>query len=270
MARIKVIGVGMGEPEHLTGQAVAALNTVDVFFVLEKGSAADELARIREELCRRVVTSRRYRFVEVDDPRRDREAEDYVGAVDEWTAARAAALSEAVGSELGASDCGGLLAWGDPAFYDSTLRVLDALPFPVEVEVVPGLSSIQMLAAAHRISLTRVGRPLQVTTGRRLAASGFPPGCDDVVVLLDGDCSFRHVDPTGVTIYWGAHLGSAHQVLVCGELAAVAEQIVAARSEARTRRGWVMDTYLLRRASEQPRSEKGGSQPPSSSTLAVP
>jgi len=151
--------------------------------------------------------------------------------------------------ELGPAARGGLLAWGDPAFYDSTLRVLDALPDPVDVEVIPGLSSMQMLAAAHRISLTRVGRPVQVTTGRCLAASGFPPDCDDVVVMLDAECSFRDVDHVGVTIYWGAYLGSAHQILISGELAAVAHQIVAARADAKLRRGWVMDTYLLRRGS---------------------
>lgn len=250
MTGIKVIGVGMGEPEHLTGQAVAALNSVDVFFVLDKGTPADELSTVRRDLCRRVITSHHYRFVHVDDPARDRAADDYVRAVADWTAARAAALGEAIGKELGRDDCGALLAWGDPAFYDSTLRVLDALPEPVDVEVIPGLSSIQLLAAAHGISLTRVGGPLQVTTGRHLAAAGFPPGCDDVVVMLDGNCSFRQLEPGGVTIYWGAHLGSKDQVLIAGELATVAREIVAARSAARSRRGWVMDTYLLRRSTQ--------------------
>jgi precorrin-6A synthase len=249
MTSISVIGVGMGNPDHLTGQAVAALERVDVFFVLDKGSAADELFFVRHELCRRVITSHPYRFVDVEDPRRDRDAADYGRAVADWIAARAAVLGAAIRRELGPDERGGLLAWGDPAFYDSTLRVLDALPDPVDVEVIPGLSSIQMLAAAHRISLTRVGRPLQVTTGRRLAACGFPPDCDDVVVMLDADCSFCEVDHTGVTIYWGAYLGSAHEILISGELAAVAHQIVAARADAKRRRGWVMDTYLLRRGS---------------------
>jgi len=248
MTRIKVIGVGMGEPDHLTAQAVAALNSVDVFFVFDKGSTADELSAVRRDLCSRVITSHEHRFVDVTDPRRDRGADDYGRAVADWTAARANTLAESIRNELGQDGCGGLLAWGDPAFYDSSLRVLDALPEPVDVEVIPGLSSIQMLAAAHRISLTRVGRPLQVTTARRLVTSGFPPGCDDVVVMLDGDCSFRRVDPSGVTIYWGAHLGTSHQVLISGKLAGVAQEIVTARAAARASRGWVMDTYLLRRS----------------------
>jgi precorrin-6A synthase len=246
---VKVIGVGMGEVGHLTGQAVEALNSVDVFLVLEKG-ADDDLARLRRELCQRAIRSPTYRFVELDDPRRDRAAGDYDRAVSDWTAARAAVVGRAIRTELGDDGCAGLLAWGDPAFYDSTLRVLASAATPecpFEIEVIPGLSSIQMLAAAHRISLTRVGLPLQVTTGRRLAAEGWPPGCDDVVVMLDGDNSFRHIDPAGVTIYWGAHLGRPHQLLVSGDLGTVAGQIVERRAEAKARRGWVMDTYLLRR-----------------------
>lgn len=255
MRTVKVIGVGMGEPEHLTGQAIAALNSVDVFFVLEKGTAADELALLRRELCRSVITSGPYRFVELDDPRRDRDGEDYSRAVADWTGARAGVLAAALDRELGDGGCGGLLAWGDPAFYDSTIRVLSCastMAEPFEVEVIPGVSSLQILAAAHRISLTRVGRPLQVTTGRRLAAEGFPPGCDDVAVMLDGDCGFRHLDPHGVTLFWGAHLGRPDQVLVAGPLAEVAEVAVEERAAAKSRRGWVMDTYLLRRDPHTP------------------
>ena len=250
MTTVKVIGVGMGTPRHLTAEAVDALRSVDVFFVLEKGSAADELATLRRDLCRSVIGAGSYRFVEVPDPARDRLAGDYLRAVRDWTAARGAVLLDAVEAHLQPGRTAGILAWGDPAFYDSTLRVLDAgrRAGRLDVEVVPGISSIQMLAAAHRISLTRVGRPLQVTTGRRLAEDGFPAGCDDVVVMLDGRCSFRDIDPAGLRIYWGVDLGGPDQVIVAGELAEVAETIVARRAEIRARRGWAMDTYLLRRA----------------------
>ena len=118
---------------------------------------------------------------------------------------------------------------------------------PLEIEVVPGISSLQVLAAAHRTSLTRVGRPLLVTTGRRLADGGMPEGVGDVAVMLDGRAAFATIDPTGLDIFWGAHLGSADQVLVAGELGEIADEVVAARAAARAARGWVMDTYLLRR-----------------------
>ncbi len=253
MKTVKVIGVGMGNSRHLTAEAVDALRSVDVFFVLEKGSAADELAGLRRDLCRSVIGTGSYRFVEVPDPARDRLAGDYTAAVRDWTAARSAVLLDAMEAQLQPGQTAGILAWGDPAFYDSTLRVLDAgrRAGHLEVDVVPGISSIQMLAAAHRISLTRVGRPLQVTTGRRLAEDGFPAGCDDVVVMLDGRCSFRDIDPAGLCIYWGVDLGGPDQVIMAGELEEVAETIVARRAEIRARRGWAMDTYLLRRTTPQ-------------------
>ncbi len=249
MRMVKVIGVGMGSPRHLTQQAVDALRSVDVFFVLEKASAADELVELRRDLCRAVIGTGDYRFVTVPDPPRDRSTTAYARAVQDWTAARSEVLLDTMEAHLEPGQTAGILAWGDPAFYDSTLRVLDAgrTTGRLEVEVVPGISSIQMLAAAHRISLTRVGRPLQVTTGRRLAEEGFPSGCHDVVVMLDGHCSFRHVDPDGVLIYWGADLGGPDQAIVSGELGEVADAIVARRAEIRSHRGWVMDTYLLRR-----------------------
>ena len=253
MKTVKVIGVGMGNSRHLTAEAVDALRSVDVFFVLEKGSAADELAGLRRDLCRSVIDTGSYRFVEVPDPARDRLAGDYKAAVRDWTAARSAVLLDAMEAQLQPGQTAGILAWGDPAFYDSTLRVLDAgrRAGRLDVDVVPGISSIQMLAAAHRISLTRVGRPLQVTTGRRLAEDGFPAGCDDVVVMLDGRCSFRDIDPAGLCIYWGVDLGGPDQVIMAGKLEEVAETIVARRAEVRDRRGWAMDTYLLRRTAPE-------------------
>ena len=84
--------------------------------------------------------------------------------------------------------------WGDPALYDSTLAVIEqilargALEF--EYDVIPGISSVQALAARHRVPLNRVGGPMHITTGRRLA-EGFPDDSDDVVVMLDADCTFK-------------------------------------------------------------------------------
>ena len=44
---VYVIGIGAGDPEHLTLQAVAAMNRVDVFFTIDKGEATAELAALR-------------------------------------------------------------------------------------------------------------------------------------------------------------------------------------------------------------------------------
>ena len=66
--------------------------------------------------------------------------------------------------------------------------------------------------------------------------------------MLDGECSFRQLDPAGVAIWWGAYLGMPEQLLVSGALADVAETILQQRQAARAAHGWIMDTYLLRRS----------------------
>ena len=88
-----VIGIGSGNPDHLTREAVAALNRVDVFLVADKGAAKHDLVQLREEICSTVITHDHYRFVEVPDPERgpdrDRDAADYQAGVAAWHEARA-------------------------------------------------------------------------------------------------------------------------------------------------------------------------------------
>ena len=99
----------------------------------------------------------------------------------------------------------------------------------------------------HGIALNGIGAPFTVTTGRRLRDEGFPPGVDTCVVMLDGECSFRSLDPTGLTIHWAAYAGMAEQITEAGPLAEAGPRIVAARAKARAAHGWIMDIYLLRR-----------------------
>ena len=47
-------------------------------------------------------------------------------------------------------------------------------------------------------------------------------------------------------IFWGAQLGLDDQSLISGRLADVIDEIKAERTRLRARRGWVLDTYLLR------------------------
>jgi precorrin-6A synthase len=253
---ILVIGIGMGDPDRLTLEAVDAMRRVDVFFAIDKATNraddgdASDLVRARRALCEHHLAGRPYRFVTIDDPPRERDAPGYRSAVEAWHTARADRYLRTIEAELGPDGCGGILVWGDPSLYDSTLRILDQVvrqsPTPFVVEVIPGVSSLQLLAARHRIGLNRIGGSVLVTTGRNLAA-GVPDGVDDVVVMLDGACAFRGLDADAWHIHWGAYLGTDDELLVAGPLAAVADEIVRVREEARRRKGWVMDTYLLRR-----------------------
>ena len=52
-----------------------------------------------------------------------------------------------------------LLVWGDPSLFDSTLRIAERLAsdFDLTVAVVPGVTALQALTAAHRSRSTRSG-----------------------------------------------------------------------------------------------------------------
>jgi precorrin-6A synthase len=251
MRKILVIGIGAGNPDYITVQAIKALNEADVFFMLDKGRDTEDLVRLRKEICERYIKNKSYRTVEVEDPKRDRSAPSYVSAVEAWHAQRVAVYERLIEQELGETECGAILIWGDPSLYDSTLRIIDQIiargVVAFEYEVIPGITSIQALAARHRIPLNSIGGSVHITTGRKLA-QGLREGDEDVVVMLDGDCSFKNVAEPGIDIYWGAYVGTDDEILVSGDLTARMHEIERLRSEAKSRKGWVMDTYLLRRA----------------------
>jgi precorrin-6A synthase len=256
MKKIAVIGIGAGDPRHVTMEAVDALNGADVFFVLDKGPAKQQLLDVRQEILDRYVRDHEYRLVHAPDPERDRTAGgngeaagEYAEAVADWRRRRADAYEQLITTELGDDETGAFLVWGDPALFDSTLPILAdvasrAVPF--DLEVIPGISSVSALAARHHIGLNQVGSPVTVTTGRRLAEQ-WPPGADDVVVMLDSRQAFQQYARDDVDIFWGAYLGTPDEILIAGPLSQVADRIAAERAEQRERKGWIMDTYLLRR-----------------------
>ena len=250
MRKVTIIGIGAGDPDHVTVQAVKALNAVDVFFVVTKGSEQQDLVDLRLQVLDRHVDGSSYRIVEVADPERRRGSTpaEQRAAVAAWRAARAAQYERLLLTELADGEHGAFLAWGDPTLYESTLTILTGLALPdVELDVVPGISAVSALAARHRIALNRVGGAVQITTGRRLSDRGMPTEADDVVVLLDADDAFASVVDDAVDIFWGAYLGTEDELLLAGPVADVAGEISRVRAEAKARKGWVFDTYLLRR-----------------------
>jgi precorrin-6A synthase len=250
MKKLFVIGIGAGNPDYVTVQAINALNEVDVFFVVDKGEEKEELAHLRKEICDRFITDKSYRIVDIPDPPRDRSPASYETAVESWHEQRAALYAEFIGRQLAGDACGAFLVWGDPSLYDSTLRIIERIiargAATFTYEVIPGISSIQVLAAKHRIILNRIGKSVHITTGRKLS-EGLPASLDDVVVMLDGNCVFKTIDDAALDIYWGAYLGTKDEILISGNLRERAEEIARARAEAKERKGWIMDTYLLRR-----------------------
>ncbi|WP_205695682.1 precorrin-6A synthase (deacetylating) [Conexibacter sp. SYSU D00693] len=249
MRRVDVVGIGPGNPDQVTVEAVQALRAADAYVVWVKRDETAELVDTRAEvLDRHVGGDWRARLVELEDAPRGRAADpaQQRAAVAAWRAARSAKLADALRA-AGDDARVAILAWGDPALYDSTLGVLEGVEdLELDVHVVPGISAASALVAAHRTGLNRVGGSVLVTTGRRLA-DGLPDGADDVVVLLDPDLRFREVQEEGVELLWGAYLGRPDELLVRGPLPQAGEEAARVRAEAAQRKGWMFDTYLLRR-----------------------
>jgi len=250
---ILIIGIGAGDPDYLTVQAVKALNRTDVFFLMDKGPAKTKLRALREEICRRhIAPGHPHRFVEAPSPPRDARPADYRASVDELNAAKQAVFERMI-ADMAEGETAGVLVWGDPMLYDSTIRNIEAVAaagtHAAKYEVIPGITAVQALAARHRIPLNRIAEPVLLTTGRKLA-EGFPAGVDSAVVLLDGEDTYRQLADQDMEIYWGAYLGTPDEILISGRLGDVAAEIHRRRHAAREKHGWIMDTYLLRKTGD--------------------
>lgn len=244
MRQIRVIGIGAGHPDQVTVEAVEALRSVDFFITADKGGD-DPLLAAREALLARHLDAIPP-VVAVRDPERDRaDPADYGKAVADWHDARAEAYERAILDRPGDV---GFLVWGDPAFYDSTIRIVEKVLARGNVEakwdVIPGISSLQMLAARHRIVLHEIGQPITVTTGRRLREA-IDAGADNILVMLNAGLELGGLEDW--QIWWGANLGTADERLVAGPVGEVLPAIDEARAAVKADAGWVMDVYLLRK-----------------------
>jgi precorrin-6A synthase len=250
MKRLLIIGIGAGDPEYVTIQAVNALNAVDVFFLLDKGKSREKLISVRKEIIERYVKQRSYRIAEAAIPERRREDGNYVSSVEELNRDKQRVYEKLISEELADGECGAFLVWGDPSLYDSTMRILGAISrtgrHDFEYEVIPGISSVQALAAKHRVPLYAIGQSVQITNGRSLAG-GFPENVDSVVVMLDSQHAFRLLADEDIDIYWGAYVGTPDEMLDAGKLGEVADDIERLRADARQQHGRIIDTYVLKR-----------------------
>ena len=245
MLTLKLIGIGTGNPEHLTLQAIREMRSCELILVPRKGGDKGELAALRDTILAEHLTPAT-RVVHFDMPVRDPAIADYKTRVDAWHDAIAGRWLEAIGD----ARVVGLLVWGDPSLYDSTIRIAGRLSAAGKfaMTVIPGITSLQGLTAAHAIPVNEIGEPFLVTTGRKLRESGLPDGTDTVAVMLDGENSFTSLDPAGLTIWWGAYVGMAQEIILSGPLEKMSSLIVETRAAARERHGWIMDIYLIRRA----------------------
>lgn len=250
MITLSLVGIGSGNPDHLTRQAIDVLSAADVILLPRKGDEKTTLADVRRDIVDRLLTGSP-KVVEFDYPVRDAKTPKYLDGVNTWHDALAGIWAKLITAHAGADANVALMVWGDPSLYDSTLRIADrvnAKGLDLDVSVVPGITSLQMLTAAFAIPVNSLGNSFLVTTGRKLREDGWPSGVDTVAVMLDGECSFQHISDPDITIYWGAYVGMPQQVLISGALAEVSDKITKARAAARADEGWIMDIYLMRKA----------------------
>ena len=249
--KLLVIGIGAGNPDHVTIEAVEAMNRASVFFIPDKGEEKTELASLRRTILDRFMRHDSYRMVPFSVPKRDRSGA-YERDVNSWHAAIGEIYETLIAHELGEDETGAFLVWGDPMLYDSTLRIIDRIiargKIALDHEVIPGITSLQVLAARHRIVLNAIGKPVTITTGRRLAED-LPDSAGSVAVMLDGQNAYGDI-AEDVDIWWGAYLGMPDEILVSGRLADVAGEIREKRETARREKGWIMDSYILKRREE--------------------
>lgn len=246
---IDVIGIGAGSPSHITLEAIGALRNVDVVFALDKGGDKADLLAARKSILD--AHAPHVELVAVADPPRNRTPENYGKVVRDWHQRRAELLADAFLNHLGGDGRrrGAFLVWGDPSLYDSTLRILErvrGLGVEVNSRVIPSVTAISALTAAHGECLNQIGKPVLITTGRKLAQR---PAGTDAVVMLDGGAAWLDHAAPEEEILWGAFLGTDLQTLRRGLVGEAGEEIAELKKKLRAEHGWIMDIYLLRSGS---------------------
>ena len=248
--KVIIIGIGAGNPDFVTIQAIDAMNRVDVFFIPDKGIEKADLSRVRRLIIDRYVRDRSVRTVEYRVPSRRQESDSYEGTVTAWHADVGKIYGRLILEEAGRIGDRRLSGLGRSDFsMTARCEILEHLrtegDFELDYDVIPGISSLQALAAQHRTAINEIGRSVLITNGR-LLAEGFPNNVDSVMVLLNADKALRSADGE-LDAYWGAYIGMPEEVLVSGKLKDIVDDIERIRSAARQENGWIMDCLLLKK-----------------------
>lgn len=251
MRHIHIIGIGAGNPDHLTMEAARAIVASDVFFLFDKGEDKSQLTDLRRHLIERHKADAPYRLVWGESPQWASRESGYGAVVDDLNTRKRQLTGTLIDAEVKPGQSGAILVWGDPTLYDSTLRIMAAVcrdRDDIDYSVIPGISSLQALAARHRLPLNAIGGAVTITPGRGLAAA-MTQGPETVAVMLDSRDAFREACGAGYVIHYGAYVGLPQERLFAGPLDTLADDISSYRLQARARHGWIMDSYILSRRS---------------------
>jgi precorrin-2/cobalt-factor-2 C20-methyltransferase len=144
VGRFYGVGVGPGDVELLTLKAHRILTQVPVIFVPKKTEASDSLAR---SIISDIVAKSEQKIVELVFPMlRDKEQ-----LAESWRKA-----ADIIWQHLAAGDDCAFVNVGDPLLYGTLVHVLQTLREnhpELEVEVIPGISSLNAVAAKGVVPL---------------------------------------------------------------------------------------------------------------------
>ena len=240
--KVYIIGIGPGDPMYLTLEAYEIIKKAKNFIIPLKKGPKEELTKIREkviEFCKQSDTN--YRVIKVEFPEREKGGV-YKLEVESWRKEKVSILAKV----LKDVDEACFLVLGDPSLYDGHIEIFKEVNkhLPIEIEVIPGISTINFLSAKHKISLTKVAESLLITTPRPLRKK--KEISRNTLVFLDNYETFKlFKDESELMIYWGAYLGTEKEVLFNGKLSECWQKLVELRRKLKKKHGYIMETYLL-------------------------
>jgi precorrin-6A synthase len=243
--KVLIVGIGAGNPDFVTVQAINVRGHVTLFFIPDQGGdkGPDKMmkdpARLRAEIVELYVRNRPFRTTTYREPHKD-------GGGALAGDLRHAGLSF---EELDASECGAFLVWSGFSLIETLARILQRLrssgDFELDYEVIPGSSDIQVLTTAHKVALCNVGRSIPTATGRSLAG-GFPNNADTIVFMqpavLAPDTVGGHND-----VHWTLYAGMPDDMLVSGRLLEIVGGLEQVRKEALDGKGWIVEAMLTQK-----------------------
>ena len=180
MRTVLVIGIGAGDPDHLTVEAARALEPGRRRLRRwTRGRTGPTWPRCGARSSPATSSARRGRSWPTD-PARELGGPSYRDDVAAWHEQRLAIYERFIGDELADGEAGAFLVWGDPALYDSTLRILDQVRERGRGRVrrsrsCPASAASQVLAARFAPAAARRGRARAHHDGPA-AGQGWPDG----------------------------------------------------------------------------------------------
>lgn len=248
--KVLIAGIGAGNPDFVTVQAIGASGHVRLFFIPDAGMEQDELARLRAEIVERYVRNRPLRSAPYKMPGENAG----ITGLEVVTGSRCDDLAlpdDGLNMEmLDASESGAFLAWGSFSLGETVLRILRWLrstgDLALDHEAMPGDSDIQVLASVHKVALCNIGRSILTATGRSIAGN-FPNNADSIVLMLSAATDLS-APGQRIGTHWTLYTGMPDAVLVSGKFDEIVDDIARVRHDALHGKGWDVSGLSDKRA----------------------